>query len=155
MYVCPSTGKVCGATQTKVRSVADHRRFYAVINAAFTHWPDGHEFKPDDAEHLRKWLLCKAGYRDSTLVNVDFADDQPALMKLISLVVEAAVLAADGHAFIRPHGAAVAVFKAKSIKFDTLPQTQFGLLRDKVESVIESELNITADKLLQETDGAA
>jgi hypothetical protein len=52
-----------GAKGPKVRSPADHRRFFGVIKAAFLHWPEKHEFQPEDPEHLRAWLLCRAGYK--------------------------------------------------------------------------------------------
>lgn len=148
---CPHCGGVLG----KVRSTADHRRFFAVIKAAFTHWPERHEFEPDSAEHLRSWLLCKSGYSDVTTVPVDYADDQPAMLKLVSLTVEAAVKAANGYAFIRPHGSAVAVFTPKSISFDKLSQKDFAPVRTAVEDVITAEIGVDADKLLNEQESAA
>jgi hypothetical protein len=38
-----------GAKGPKVRSPADHRRFFGCIKAAFMHWPEQHDFQPDDA----------------------------------------------------------------------------------------------------------
>jgi hypothetical protein len=125
------------------------------MRATFHHWPEAHEFQPADETHLRKWLLIKAGFKEVVLIPVEFAEDQPAMLKLVSLTVEAAITAADGYAFIRPHGAAIAVFKAKSIKFDTLDQRGFHDVRTKVEEVIEAETGMKPDDILQATEEAA
>lgn len=145
----------CSKPLKSARSPDDHRRFFGVINAAYHHWPEGHEFAPDNAEHLRKWLLCKAGYRDVTTIPVDYAEDQPAMLKLVLLTVEGAVKAADGYAFIRPHGYGLAVFKAKSIAWDKIGQKEFNAVRDAVEAVIKAELGIDPETLLKETERAA
>lgn len=151
---CPSCGFVMDQ-HAKGRSLPDHRRFFGVIRAAYHHWPEAHEFQPDSAEHLRAWLLCKAGYRDVTSIPVEFAEDQPALLRLVALAAEGAVKAAKGYAFIRPHGAGLAVFSAKSIAWDKLKQSQFHEIRDAVEHVIEAETGLKPDDLLRETEAAA
>lgn len=150
---CPN----CGFTLTEhasVRSAPDHRRLFGLIRAAYHHWPENHDFQPDNAEHLRGYLLCKAGYRDVTTIPVEFAEDQPAVLKLVALAAEGAVKAAKGHAFIRPHGAGLAVFSAKSIAWDKLDQKAFGKVREAVEEVIKAETGIDPDQLLKEMDAA-
>lgn len=148
---CPACGYIAG----KSRSTADHRRFFAVIRAAFQNWPENHEFQPDDAEHLRAWLLCRAGYRDVTTIPVP-SDMPPSVVRLITLATEASIKAAKSkgaavHAFVRPGEHAVAVFSAKSIDFNTLDQREFGRVRDAVEAVIAAELHVTAADLLRAT----
>jgi hypothetical protein len=144
---CPT----CGQTRPKrPRSIDDHRRFFGVISAAFQNWPEAHEFQPDSKDHLRSWLLCKAGHRDVTTVPVE--SDDPALRKLVVLAVEGSIKAARSHAFIRPHGSAIAVFTARSINFETLDQKQFAPLRETVEQIIEAETGIKADDLLKNED---
>jgi hypothetical protein len=142
-------------THCNKRSPEDHRRFFGVIRAAFHHWPEAHEFQPDSEEHLRKWLLIKAGYRDVTTIPVEYADAQPAMLQLVVLTVEAAMKAAGGYAFVRPHGVGLAIFAAKSIKWDTLSQKKFNIVRDAVESVIKAETGLEPDDILKETERAA
>ena len=132
------------------RSAPDHNRLFALVKAAFDQWPEAHEFTPDNPEHLRSWLLCKAGHRDVTTIPVEYADDQPGMLKLVMLTVEAAIKAAKGYAFIRPHNGALAVFSAKSISWDTLDQKKFWPIRDDVTAIIESAVGVTADQLLKE-----
>jgi len=154
---CPNCGFVLDGHAS--RSPQDHRRFFAVIRATYTHWPESHEFDPDNAEHLRKWLLCKAGFRDVTTIPVDFpielAKEHPALMKLVMLAVEAAIKAAKGYAFPRIHGDCIAVFSAKSIQWDKIDQKEFNKVREAVEEVIEAETGLKPDQLLKETEKAA
>jgi len=154
MQKCPSCGHVLDG-HAKARSLPDHRRFFGVIRAAFHHWNEAHEFQPDNEEHLRKWLLCKAGYRDVTTIPCEFAEDQPALLRLVTLAAEGAVKAAGGYAFLRPHGGGIAVFSAKSIAWDKLKQSQFHEIRDAVEAVIKSETGMEPEQLLKETEAAA
>lgn len=147
---CPTCKQVW---QTAPRSSADHRRFFGVLAAVFHHWPEGHEFQPDDAEHLRKWLLIKAGYRDVTMVPIE--TDAPAVMRAIVPIVEGAVRAANGHAFIKPHGHGIAVFRAKSIAWDKLDQKAFNRVRDAVQEVIRAETGLEPETLLKEVEQAA
>lgn len=152
---CPNCGFPL-AEHARARSPQDHRRFFAMIHATFHHWPENHpEFQPDSAEHLRAWLLCKAGYREVTTIPVEFAEDQPAVLRLVALAAEGAVKAAKGYAFIRPHGSALAVFSAKSIAWDKLDQSQFHDIRNEVEAVIEEETGLKAADLLKQTEAAA
>lgn len=151
MTTCPKHD--CPLTQN--RSSPDHRRFFGVIRAAFAHWPEGHDFDPDDETHLRKWLLCKAGFRTVTPIEADYADDQPAMLQLVALTVEQALRAANGGGFVRIHGNAIVVFAAKSIAFDKIKRAEWNDIRDKVEAVIEQELNMPADQLLKEHERAA
>ena len=125
------------------RSSDDHRRFFALVNAAFTHWPEQHDFKPDNAEHLRVWLLCKAGYRKTTMIETD----EPAATVAS---IEAAFRAADTYAFVRPYGDGVAVYSPKSLRFDKTDQKAFNAVRDEVSSIIESVIGVTAEQLLRE-----
>lgn len=125
------------------RSSEDHRRFFALVNAAFTHWPEQHDFRPDNAEHLRAWLLCKAGYRKTTMIETD----EPAATVV---AIEAAFRAADTYAFVRPYGDGVAVYSPKSLRFDKTDQKAFNAVRDEVSSIIESVIGVTAEQLLRE-----
>jgi len=152
MTSCPHCGCDIGH---KPRSEADHRRFFALIGAAFAQWPEAHEFQPSSSEHLRSWLLCKAGHHEVITIPVEYAEDQPAMLRLVTLTVEAAMKAADGYTFVRPHGSAIAVFKARSIAWHKLGQKDFGAIRSAVEDVIEAEIGVPADKLLKDHERAA
>lgn len=152
--------KWCGCEQddkAKPRSLEQLRRFFAVLRAMYSHWPESAEFKPDSEEHLRKWVLIKAGHRETTDVPVAWAEDQPGLTKLAALSIEGALKAAGAFAFIRPHpeGGLVRVFKAKSIAFDKLGQAEFNALNDQVEVVYAAETGLDPEQVLKESETAA
>lgn len=136
MTTCPHCG-------SKPRSSEDHRRFFALISAAFDQWPEGADFTPDNAEHLRAWLLCKANYRKTTMIETY----EPAAT---AVAIEAAFRAADTYAFVRPYGDGVAVYSPKSLRFDKTDQKAFNAVRDEVSSIIESVIGVTAEQLLRE-----
>jgi len=138
----------CGGILHKARSLPDHRRFFGLISRAFHNWPEKHEFQPETSEHLRSWLLCKAGYRQATPIHMpDLATDH--MRTLFRLSIEAAIAAADGFAFVVPYRDVVAVIKPKSIAWDKLGQAEFGAVRDAVSDVIERETGIAVDDLLK------
>ena len=147
---CPHCGGVLEA-EGKPRSHQDHKRFFAMIDAAFHHWPHSHEFEPDSSEHLRSWLLCKANYRTNTLITID----DPAHMQQAMRGAEAALNAAGTYAFIRPARDGCAVVRAKSIHWQTLGQQAFGKLREDVETIIHAELGMSGDQLLDNHRRAA
>ena len=145
MKECPH----CGCVLTKGRSLPDHRRFFALIERAFENWPEGHEFQPESREHLRAWLTCKAGYRESTPIHMpDMATDR--MRDLFRLSIEAAISAAGGAAFVVPYRDVVAVVRPKSIAWDKIDQREFSKLRDAVSDVIETETGIKVDHLMRE-----
>ena len=47
---------------TKSRSTPQHRRFFALIKAAWKHWPETHEVQAGSPEGLRDYLQIKAGF---------------------------------------------------------------------------------------------
>jgi hypothetical protein len=138
----------------KVRSPADHRRFFGVIRAAYLHWPENHPWQPEDPEHLRAWLLCRAGYKSVTEIPCP-PDSPPAVAKLATLAAEAAIKAAKTFGFVRPQGDALYVFAPKSLAWESLGQKEFSQVRESVEEVIKCETGKEASELLRETGRAA
>lgn len=157
MTKCPHCLCDIDPEKGKPRSVEQLRRFFAMLRAMFSHWPEKVEFQPDSLEHLRKWVLCKAGHRDATDIPVAFAEDQPGLTKLAAIAIEAAIKAAGGFPFVRAHpdGGLVRVFKAKSIAFDKLGQAEFNRLNDEVELAYASETGLDPEQVLKESERAA
>lgn len=144
MKSCPH----CGAVLTKARSLPDHRRFFGVIRAAYEQWPERHEFQPDNEEHLRAWLLCKAGYRET--ISIPVAGDDPKVSRVAVIAAEAALKASQSYSFVRPNGLGLAIFRPRSIAWDTLNQREFGPIRQAVEDVITAETGLDCEQLLRE-----
>ena len=47
---------------SKPRSTPQHRRLFALIKAAWKHWPESHEVQCGSPEGLRDYLQIKAGF---------------------------------------------------------------------------------------------
>lgn len=138
------TCTTCGQTLKDPRSLADHRRLMAIIDEAYHQWPEASPFKPDSAEHLRSWLICKAGPEWRTVATFDvssFDDEQRAL--LID-----AVLGKNTHGGIT-HDILYKV-EPVSMSFKSMGQKEFGDLRTAIEEVIYHEIGVPAEQLLLE-----
>lgn len=153
---CPHCGSEIDG-KSKPRSSPQLRRFFGMLRAMYQHWPASAEFQPESEEHLRKYSICGAGFRDSTDVAVPFAEDQPGLTKLVAISVEACVRGAGGFAFIRPHpdGGMVRVYKAKSIAFDKLGQAEFNRLNEAVEAFYFQETGLDPNQVFRESAASA
>lgn len=142
----------CGSTkQGKPRSVEQHRRYFALMNAAFTHWPEAHERQFSSAEELRKYYQMKAGHREVgasiplTGINKDKA----------MLLAEASIRAAGSYAVPVLYKDTLVVFRPLSISFEKLPHKDACKLFDDVSALIESDIGIPAETLMKETENAA
>lgn len=157
MSKCQHCGCDTHPDKGKPRSVDQLRRFFGVLRAMYRHWPESAEFQPENEEHLRAWVLIKAGHKEFTDVPVAFAEDEPGLTKLTAVAIEAAVRASGGFAFIRPHpdGGMVRVYKPKSIAFAKTGQAEFNALNDAVEEVYRAETGLDPEQVLKEAEKAA
>lgn len=148
---CPSCGHVFEERESKRRSVPQHRRYFGIIKAAFLHWPAAHAFQPRDAEHLRKWLQVRAGrFAVRKTARIESAD--PA--KVYALI-KAFLDGAGSDLFLELHDNRIVELQAETICFDAMGPADFSRLKDEVCAVIETEIGISADQLLKETERAA
>ena len=134
----------------KRRSLQQHKRYFALMKAAFDQWPERSRsrFRPDSEDHLRKWLQCKAGHR--TLVEVDVPATDPRTMEIVKTAVAAAMAATRDHAWVTQYNGKVAVVASKSINFETLSHRDFDALSRAVENIIKAETGIEPEALLRE-----
>lgn len=134
----------------KPRSVDQHRRFFGVIKAAFDNWPETHAFKPDNAEHLRAWLLVKA--KHSSIKTFFLGEAEASEMARILPIVAATMM--NRYCWCRATDNAVAVCVPESIAFDKIEHSAFCAINDDVEAVIETETGMKADDLLKASEAA-
>jgi hypothetical protein len=156
----PKTQRVCCpyceatfdlGNNSKPRSPDQHKRFFSVIRFAFEQWPDTHDFIPDNAEHLRAWLICKAGarYRDVETFEIPQTDD-PTLMARMMGFAESMLNKDKGKKFARWRGLTLTIFRPKSIKFHLLQHLAFVELNSRVDEIIKAEIGVTGDELLEQ-----
>jgi hypothetical protein len=144
MTNCPHCGgDIDGKPKSKPRSVPQHKRYFALIRAAHSHWPESHRFKPTSDEHMRKWLQAKAGYHVIQTIDTAGMDATQAI-----LAVAAALKAADQPNFPSAVGSKFHVVSSKSIDFDTLPHLAACALFDAVADTIRAETGLDPDAIM-------
>lgn len=154
MSTCQHCG--CGTKDRgpKPRSVAQLRRFFGMLRAMYQHWPDGDDiFQPHSEEHLRKWVICKAG-RGKIVTTLTLPHtDNPSLAAAMMMVAEK-LLELDNR-FGRWRGMTLAVYEAESIAFHSMSPAEFSQLNDDVEAVYRQETGLDPEQVLRETEKAA
>ena len=135
---CPNCGlDLSQPKRGKPRSVPQHKRFFAMIRAAYAHWPESHRFQPMSEDHLRKWLQAKAGHHVVTTIDVVGIETNAAI-----LLIAAGLSAAKDHTFTFAADGKFYIFQSKTIAFDTLPHLSACALFDAVADTIESETGL-------------
>ncbi len=88
------------------RSPASHGHYFALLNQAWLNLPEGYAERFPSQDHLRRWALIKAGWRDErTIVAASAAE---------AARVAAFVRPLDDYAIVVTHEATVIVWTAKS-----------------------------------------
>lgn len=135
---------------SKTRSLDQHRRFFGLMAALHSHWPEDHPFQPDNSEHLRAWLLVRAGHH--TVKTFHLEGEATEFARLVPVIVATML---GKHAWCRSHGQELHVCVPQSIAFDKLDHKSFCKLNDDVDEVIRVETGLDPDRLLKETESAA
>lgn len=146
---CP----VCGfhSDVESVRSVHQHRRYFALIKAVHHHWPEAHPRQFADPEALRAFLQMKAGWREvAAQIPIDGLPRETLLA-----IVEAAIRSCGSYALPILHKDTLVVFKPKSIAFHKMTHGEFCELNTAVEAVIRQETGTDAELILKEHERAS
>lgn len=148
---CPHCGCILNDPGKSARSVPQLRRYFAMIKAAFHHWPESNSRQFSSVEELRAFLQMSAGFREigATIPLVGMNKDRAVFL------AEAAIRAAGSFALPVLHGDTLVIFKPKSIAFTKLSHTEFCRLSDDVGDVIFNETGVRGEQLLKETEAAA
>lgn len=126
------------------------RRFFAVVKAAYDHWPHNGEFIPDDSEHLRAWLLTKVGWRTSDEIPTRGIDPET-----VAAIAKAAILASRKRSFVVAHNQRVYVLTPKSIQKSKSSHRELVSVFESVEHLIKDIIGVDADMLLLENEKVA
>jgi hypothetical protein len=158
MSHCPACGVVLEDEKKPApktdRSTPQHRRFFAIIKAAYLHWPDHAtgDFHPRSEDHLRYWLEMRADhYTVTTTARIRTADPE----KVYQLVRAFMKHSEDERLFLDLDGNLLVSKRTKSICYDELDSREFSRLKDAVCDIIKEETGMDAEKLLRETERAA
>jgi len=148
---CPECG--CVIKDDKPRSNPQHRRFFGMIAAAYHQWPEQFkEFQPLDAEHLRAWLLIKAGHRHVEHVDVNVEQLSNRELALMKRAYESPVRvrrAKKVYRFWRIYQGIAVVLEPLSVSFDEMAHDKACKIMNEVDDIVCSVLQIDdTNKLL-------
>lgn len=137
-------------SKQKARSYVQHKRFFSVIAAAHSHWPESHAFQPDSAEHLRAWLLVKA--KHCTIRTFELSDDAGEFARVIPIVTASML---GKHSWAKASGKTLHVCVPQSIDYKTVSHQEFQSINDAVDEIIRTETGLDPETLLREQEKAA
>lgn len=129
------------------RSLKMHRRYFATLNEGFSNLPEEYADRFPTVEHLRKYLLIRAGYyteRNHVCETEAEAQKLAAFIKPI-----------DDYSVVVARGTVVKVFTAKSQSVRAMPKGEFKQSQEKVLDLLSEMIGVSAEKLEAEAGQAA
>ena len=129
------------------RSHRSHSHFFAAVHDAWLNLPeDKLERFPTD-EHLRKWALIKAGFRDERTIVVASKAEARRLVAFMRPL--------DDYAVVVARDAVVVVWTAKSQSYKAMGRKEFQRSKDAVLTVCAELVGVTVADLRKEGGRAA
>lgn len=129
------------------RSSKSHNHYFAAIAEAWANLPESIAERFASPDHLRKWALIKAGYRDERSIS--------CASKAEAARVAAFMRPMDDYAVVVARGNVVVAWTAKSQSMRAMPRGEFQKSKDAVLSVVAELIGTTADTLGKHARDAA
>lgn len=129
------------------RSAASHRFYFVSIAEAHKNLSEELTLQHPTPEHLRKWALIKAGYRDERSVVCS--------SKAEALRMAAFIQPMDEYAVILCKGSAVTVYTAKSQSMKAQGKKDFEASKNAVLDIVAALIGVDRDTLTANAEKAA
>jgi hypothetical protein len=132
-------GEVYTLAEVQGRSAASHNHYFAALNDAWLNLPEDKAERFPTADHLRKWALIRAGYRDErSIVCASKAEAQR---------VAAFLKPMDDYAVVVVSEAVVTVYTAKSQSVKAMGKQDFQASKDAVLTVLAEMIGVEPAQL--------
>ena len=131
----------------KPRSGEQRRRFFAVVAGTYHQWPEAHAFQPDNAEHLRSWLLVKAKHCVINTFQLESDAEAAQFAKLIPIIT---ALMLKKHSWCRAKGDEIHVCVPLSISYEDCGHNLFTHICADVDEIIRTETGLDPEQILRE-----
>ena len=142
--------KRCSTCGQKHRSAQEHNTLFGVIGMSFDQWPETHNFKPDDPDHLRAWLLIEANHCETFEVPSVLNSDPQSVAELGKFFC-----GGKRHFRLRQHGDGIIIVRPKSLKKDETPVVEYRAVASRIYDIIEHVTTITPGVYKREKGKAA
>ena len=140
-------GEVYSLVEHQERSLASHSHYFACVNEAWKNLPESESERFPTAEHLRKWALIKAGFRNEiTIACASSAEAARNITEIKRLDYYAVVIAREN---------LLIVYTAQSQSTKAMGKAVFQTSKDEVLTVLAGLLGVTPDALAKNTRAAA
>ena len=124
------------------RSHQSHNHYFACIHEAWLNVPDNQADRWPTEDHLRKWALIQAGYRDVRSIVADSNAQAHRIATLIRQIDDYSVVVVSGHA--------VEVLTATSQKLNAMGREEFQQSKDAVLAILANLVEVSQAQLEQE-----
>jgi len=132
-------GEVVTLERREERSGPSHNHYFASVNEAWKNLPEHMAERWPTADHLRKWALIKAGYRDERSI--------VCASKAEASRVAAFIRPMDEYAVVTVREAVVTAYTAKSQSMKAMGKQDFQASKDAVLGIVSELLGVTPDQL--------
>lgn len=132
-------GEVYEVELRQERSMASHRQYFATLRDGFNNLREEWQWQFPDVEHLRKYCLIKAGYRDETTI----VASSPKLAREIAEFSRPT----EGYALIVVSGCVVTKYLAKSQSLKAMGRKAFQKSKDDVLAVLADMIKVPIEDL--------
>lgn len=140
-------GEVYRLEIVQQRSAASHAHYFAALNEAWQNIPEAHAGRWPTVDHLRRWALVQAGYRNETTY---IAHSKAEALRFSSFLHSI-----NEYAVIQVSDKLVTVWTAKSQSFKAMNKKEFGESKNAVLDVIAKLIGVSTDELSSNSGRAA
>lgn len=134
-------GERYSLAEVQERSSNTHRHYFAALNDAWESLPEGTAERFPTVEHLRKWCLIKAGYRDERTIVASSKAEAQRLAAFIKPM--------DDFAVVLVKDATVTVATAKSQSQRAMGRKDFGESKQAVLEIAAEMVGLSPEMLTQ------
>jgi hypothetical protein len=127
-------GEILPMAPVEERTSPSHRHYFACVREAWANLPDGLSARFATEEHLRKYALIKAGFRDER--SIVCASDAEACR------IAAFIRPIDDYAVVMVDGRVIVQFTAKSQSSTAMGKTQFQASKEAVLGVLAEMIGV-------------
>ena len=134
-------GEVVALAASELRSSPSHRHYFACVREVWVNLPEGRADRFASEEHLRKYALIKAGYRDERSIVCASRAEARRIAAFIRPI--------DDYAIITVSDTVVTQFTARSQSAAVMGKTEFQASKDAVLGLLAEMIGVDPTMLAQ------
>jgi hypothetical protein len=139
-------GEVYPMVEHVDRSRKSHDHYFVLVGEAWASLPEHMTDRFPTADHLRRWALIKAGFRDERTIVCSSKAEATRVKSFIRPLDEFAVILSSG--------AVVTAYTAKSQSMKAMGRAMFQDSKDKTLAVIADLIGVSPAVLSKQTEAA-